>query len=209
MKKKVVLLSDSEIVSLGMSAIIGNMPDFVLVERTSSLELAQSAVIHNRAEMLIVEPHIIDYSTRNAVRGVLHNIPSTIGYSIVALMTHYVDRSVLKQFDGYIELSDGAEQIEEVLRQCISGDKPKDLAEPVVGTNAYAMNEDLSEREIEVLVAVAKGLQNKEIAETLNISVHTVMSHRKNIIAKTGIKSIAGLTVYALMNGLIEESAIK
>ena len=71
------------------------------------------------------------------------------------------------------------------------------------------MNEDLSEREIEVLVAVAKGLQNKEIAETLNISVHTVMSHRKNIIAKTGIKSIAGLTVYALMNGLIEESAIK
>ena len=202
MKKKVVLLSDSEIVSLGMSAIIGNMPDFVLVERTSSLELAQSAVIHNRAE-------IIDYSTRNAVRGVLHNIPSTIGYSLVALMTHYVDRSVLKQFDGYIELSDGAEQIEDVLRQCISGDKPKDLAEPVVGTNAYAMNEDLSEREIEVLVAVAKGLQNKEIAETLNISVHTVMSHRKNIIAKTGIKSIAGLTVYALMNGLIEESAIK
>ena len=100
-------------------------------------------------------------------------------------------------------------QIEDVLRQCISGDKPKDLAEPVVGTNVYAMNEDLSEREIEVLVAVAKGLQNKEIAETLNISVHTVMSHRKNIIAKTGIKSIAGLTVYALMNGLIEESAIK
>jgi DNA-binding CsgD family transcriptional regulator len=55
---------------------------------------------------------------------------------------------------------------------------------------------------------VARGKQNKEIADELNISPHTVISHRKNIVAKTGIKSVAGLTVYALMNGLIEENEI-
>lgn len=61
----------------------------------------------------------------------------------------------------------------------------------------------LSTREIEVLTEVARGLTNKEIAETLNISMNTVMSHRKNITAKLNIKTVSGLTFYALMNGLI------
>ena len=63
----------------------------------------------------------------------------------------------------------------------------------------------LSEREKEVLVCVANGMINKEIADRLNISVHTVVSHRKNITAKTGIKTIAGLAVYALLNNLLDQ----
>ena len=47
-----------------------------------------------------------------------------------------------------------------------------------------------------------------EIADMLNISIYTVISHRKNIVAKTGIKSVAGLTVYALINNLISESDV-
>lgn len=61
----------------------------------------------------------------------------------------------------------------------------------------------LSSRELEVLTEVARGLTNKEIADTLNISMNTVMSHRKNITAKLNIKTVSGLTFYALMNGLI------
>ena len=67
---------------------------------------------------------------------------------------------------------------------------------------------DLSKREIDVLVAVAKGLMNKEIADQMNISIHTVISHRKNITRKTGIKSVSGLTVYALLNNLIDETEV-
>ena len=62
----------------------------------------------------------------------------------------------------------------------------------------------LSAREKEVLVCVAKGMINKEIADHLNISIHTVISHRKNISQKTGIKTVAGMTVYALLNKLID-----
>jgi len=62
----------------------------------------------------------------------------------------------------------------------------------------------LSSREIEILAAVAQGLLNKEIAAKYNISIHTVISHRKNIARKTGIKTIAGLTAYAILNNLIE-----
>lgn len=61
----------------------------------------------------------------------------------------------------------------------------------------------LSAREKEVLVEVASGKTNKEIAEKLFISVNTVITHRKNITSKLGIRSVSGLSVYALMNGLI------
>lgn len=62
---------------------------------------------------------------------------------------------------------------------------------------------ELSEREIAILKKVALGYTNKEISEQLYISHHTVITHRKNITAKLGIKTIPGLTVYALINNLI------
>lgn len=64
-------------------------------------------------------------------------------------------------------------------------------------------NSQLSEREIEILKFVALGFTNKEIGDRLFISAHTVITHRKNITAKLGIKTIAGLTVYAVLNGII------
>ena len=68
---------------------------------------------------------------------------------------------------------------------------------------------ELSAREKEILVAVAKGMLNKEIADLYNISIYTVISHRKNITRKTGIKTVAGLTVYALLNNLIDMNTIE
>ena len=67
---------------------------------------------------------------------------------------------------------------------------------------------ELSIREIEVLILITKGLINKEIADKLHISLTTVISHRKNITEKLGIKSVSGLTVYAVMNGYIEADRI-
>jgi regulator of cell morphogenesis and NO signaling len=66
---------------------------------------------------------------------------------------------------------------------------------------------ELSAREREVLVLVARGMMNKEIADSLNISMHTVITHRKNITAKLGIKTIPGLTVYAILNGIITDAS--
>lgn len=67
----------------------------------------------------------------------------------------------------------------------------------------------LSNREVDVLKAVAIGLSNKEIAEKLFISINTVVTHRKNITDKLGIKTIAGLTVYALMNNFIKPAEVQ
>lgn len=62
---------------------------------------------------------------------------------------------------------------------------------------------ELSQREKEVLCKVAAGKTNKEIASDLFISVNTVITHRKNISEKLGIKSVSGLSLYAMMNGLL------
>ena len=78
---------------------------------------------------------------------------------------------------------------------------------PDIAPNATSEH-DLSAREIEVLVLITKGLINKEIADKLNISLTTVISHRKNITEKLGIKSVSGLTIYAVMHGYIEADRI-
>ena len=67
---------------------------------------------------------------------------------------------------------------------------------------------ELSASEIEVLVLITKGLINKEIADKLNIGLTTVITHRKNITEKLGIKSVSGLTIYAVMNGYVEADRI-
>ena len=74
--------------------------------------------------------------------------------------------------------------------------------------NSSWIQEGLSQREMEVLQLVACGFINKEIADKLYISLHTVISHRKNITRKLQIKTVAGLTIYALLNGLISSKNI-
>ncbi len=71
-----------------------------------------------------------------------------------------------------------------------------------------AENAELSEREKDILIALAQGLINKEIADRLCISTHTVISHRKNIVRKTGIKTVSGLTLYALFNNFVSKDEL-
>ena len=74
---------------------------------------------------------------------------------------------------------------------------------------ATSDNGELSSREKEILVCVAKGMLNKEIADKLCLSIYTVITHRKNITHKLGIKTVSGLTLYALLNGLIDMSSVQ
>ncbi len=78
------------------------------------------------------------------------------------------------------------------------------LATKAVSSKVYKEDSSaLSEREQDVVRQIALGGSNKEIAGTLFISVHTVMTHRKNITKKLGIKTVSGLTVYAILNKII------
>lgn len=76
-------------------------------------------------------------------------------------------------------------------------------------SSAGNSREELSDREKEILVSVACGLLNKEIADKHNISINTVITHRKNITRKIGIKTVPGLTAYAILNNLIDINEIE
>ena len=77
------------------------------------------------------------------------------------------------------------------------------------GCEDQERSKTLTDREIQVLRQIASGAINKEIADRLSISFNTVLTHRKNITAKTGIKTVSGLTFYAIINGYASPSDIE
>lgn len=113
--------------------------------------------------------------------------------ALVALVCHYVEPSLLTAFRAVLDISVAGNRLATLLADAVGGNE-KECEE----NESY----ELSERETEVLVLVARGLSSKEIADKLNISVHTVNTHRKNITHKTGIRSVAGLAVYAMLHNL-------
>lgn len=92
-----------------------------------------------------------------------------------------------------------------VLPPHISEKELEERLENILGTlKVPGRTVALTDRERQVLALAARGLINKEIADRLEISLNTVLTHRKNISAKLGIKSVAALSVYAMMNGLVD-----
>lgn len=98
--------------------------------------------------------------------------------------------------DHFISYSCSRKEVVDKLQQFFYSPKANELQEEDSHT--------LSDREKDVLKAVALGFSNKEIADQLFISINTVITHRKNITSKLGIKTISGLTVYALMHHIIK-----
>ncbi len=112
----------------------------------------------------------------------------------VAFVHDYVLNDQLNAFVATIEIGQEPSLIRSIFQKVIFDnreDRPKDKSS------------HLSEREINVLKLLIDGYSNKEVADKLSLSTHTVISHRKNISIKTGIKSLAGLTIYAILNNII------
>ena len=95
-------------------------------------------------------------------------------------------------------------RLEQLSRQ---NDVARNISGMVIGASQNA--DALSDREKEVIVSLVQGMSNKEIADHLFISVNTVITHRRNIARKLQIHSPAGLTIYAIINGLVDISSVK
>ena len=112
--------------------------------------------------------------------------------SVVALVYQYVEPQLLEAFRSVLDIREQGSHVAQRLRECCQSDR-----------ETVEESYELSDRETEVLLLVAQGCSSKEIADRLHISIHTVNTHRKNITYKTGIKSVAGLAVYAMLHNLI------
>lgn len=113
----------------------------------------------------------------------------------VAIVSSISQLSVVSAYNGYITVCSSVDEVSQAVLK----------ARNVGGAKTQQVDTSmLSLREKEILVEIARGLSNKEIADKLNIAVYTVNTHRRNICQKLDIHSAAGLTVFAMANGLLD-----
>ena len=117
----------------------------------------------------------------------------------IALISSVTNNNVLKEYDERFSICDDLDIIAAKLNGLLRGDEEEKDNE----------SDTLSQREKEIVTCVVKGMTNKAIADKLFLSIHTVITHRRNIAAKLQIHSAAGLTIYAIVNKLVELSEIK
>ena len=195
--RKVLLIIPSMVIARGLENVFSDLGEFEVVGILPDLSRNSETRLKNiDADVIILDPIVFDYTSRAVGRNVISEYSNA---SVVALQTTLMEEESLKQYDDVIGIYDDATTIIRKLRNALETrqDSPK------------VDGEELSSREKEILVCVAKGMLNKEIADLYSISIYTVIPHRKNIPRKTGIKTVAGLTVYALLNNLIDVNSFE
>ena len=193
---KIIIVEPSPMLSAGLAQYFDDIKQVSIVSQLDSLDRLEEKLVSYNPDILIINPLLIAFGTNEHFLKICRDFSNVIP---IALVSSYVDANVLKQFKEVIELNDSKQKVISKIFNLLSDNKlSQDKPESV----------ELSNRETDVLIALVKGLTNKEISDKLFISVHTVITHRKNIIRKTGIKSVSGLTVYALLNNLVDENDI-
>ena len=193
-KYRTIIIEPSQIIQEGIKLFLEKNPCFQVMACFSDIQSFENKFIKENFQVILCNPAIIQLYKPFNIRNLFANYPNVY---LIAILYQYVDAETLQTFDGILDIYDEGWKIPKKILKVIETIHPKN--------NPTTDNIELSDREKDILVALAKGLANKEIAEKLHISTHTVISHRKNIVRKTGIKTVSGLTLYALFNNLVSQ----
>lgn len=193
-KVKIVVAEPSRIIRLGITTILKQIntldidvyevADIGHIEQTMDSKLPDILIVNPSSLGCLVIPQIKKNHQESSVR-------------FVALHFSVTDEPMLSDFDEVLTLYDSTNQIEEKIIKLIDS------------SEVDRRRESLSPREKEVISYVVEGLTNKEIADKLSLSIHTVITHRRNISSKLNINSVAGLTIYAIVNKLVDLDEVK
>lgn len=191
---KIVIAENSLILKSGISAVLKRLSDYTLsINEVSNMDAFMMFSRLHRPEIAIINPMFLGgFSIATYKR----DNPDT---KVVALVSGYFDNKTLSDFDGSISIFDDLETINDTITAMLHIEEDEETIE----------TEQLSQREKEIIGCVVKGLTNKAIAEKLSISIHTVITHRRNISKKLQIHSSAGLAIYAIVNKIVELQDIK
>lgn len=195
---KILIAEPSVVIRSGLSVTLKRIPGYWIqpIELKSIENLDYVLELH-KPDMLVINPTFWGFVDISKIR--MYSAASKL--RIVALISSACSDSLLSKYDEIISVHDSVEQIKEKIEKLYDDpDTKEELPDE---------NEILSTREKEILILVVKGMTNKEIAQTLFLSTHTIITHRRNIVRKLEIHSTAGLTVYAIVNKLVELDDIK
>lgn len=191
----------SDIIRNGLAVLLKRMPG----NRISLVEIPDMARLHERLkaerpDLLLVNPAMLGCFTLDRLKEEC----GCASMKCVALLCSASVPALTKPYDEIVHLYDDELQIRHKLSHCFES-----AGEEGGDTPCTDEAQCLSSREKEIVICVVKGLTNKEIAEKLYLSTHTVITHRRNIARKLQIHSASGLTIYAIVNKLVELDDIK
>jgi len=188
MPASALIAEQSEIIRKGMVHLLEGSGLFAIIRETP----CQASLFENlkkyKPDVLFVNPALIDSGFQEKLKS-----NPEIKIRLAALVYSLFDENTLRHFDEVIQINDTRAKILRKLNNLLK-ERTREETQP---------DQSLTVREIDVLRLLVQGMSSKEISSALFISTHTVMTHRKNITQKLNIKSVAGLTVYAMLNGFI------
>ncbi len=192
----IIAVETSPLISEGLAGILNKSEIHCRLSVVGSLEEAELLQAKKKYEVVIINPLFFNNNTKlfHTIKGRFERV------KWVGLVYALYAPEIISMFDALITASDTPSSVT---------DKLNKLFDVENGTEQSTLQEILTSREIDVLKLLATGHANKEIADKLNISIHTVITHRKNISQKTGIKTVSGLTIYAVTQKLISIDTIK
>ena len=207
---KVMIVDDHPMVAEGIQSILESYDDIEVVGCLPNGRAAIDSVAQLAPDVILMDLNMPEIGGLSATEIVLEREPDT---RIVILSMHdnpeYISSALSHGALGYILKDVPTDEIKLAIDTVMAGSRylctgaqgslePKD-----------ATRESLTEREQTILLQLAQGKSNKEVAVTLDISVRTVETHRKNIKRKLGISSTAGLTRYAMEHGVLQGTGVR
>lgn len=185
----VVIISHSAILANGCAAMMTQAYRHKLSTRiVSPADDWLATLVQSKPDIVITDPLSLSPESLEELRA------ASPKHTIVAgVYTSALPSSVSSGFDTTISIFASLAAFESLIEK--AGQKSESADRESA--------EELTPREREIIIGVVRGLTNKEIAASLNVSVHTVMTHRRNISNKLQIHSPAGLTIYAIVKKLI------
>lgn len=192
---KVIVAETAPIILQGLTSCLKSLKEIRLnVIETDTKDSLFDIISSEEIDLLILNP---------TFGGLVH--PNTIRKSslnpeikIFAIEISKLNRATLSLFDDHLHVTDDITDITKKVNMALNH-----------ADSEIDEKENLSQREREIISYVVKGLTNQEIADKLFLSVHTVMTHRRNIARKLQIHSATGLTIYAIVNKIVDLSEIK
>lgn len=190
----IALFLPGHIISEGVKHYLGKLP----ADNFSIRELTENRLVEEVSRLcpsvLIADPILLGAADLEALRDETGGKMKILGVYSTALPIERVRR-----YDETISVYDSEEVILDTFRRCVMQKSEDDTPQ----------TPELSQREKDVVVGIVKGLSNKEIATEMNVSVNTVMTHRRNIVSKLQIHSPAGITIYAIVSKLVSLDEIQ
>ena len=192
----IVVAETSYLIQKGLCAVLKSLGDNHVIHKMDKAEGLFESLNTLKPNMLILNPDLFDGNYELIKNG----CAKLKACKLVIVSNKNKDEGKFDE-DAFLHYEDRQSKI----LDCLEGVK-KDLER---NKKVEKSDEPISAREKNILKHIALGLTNKEIADKLFISIHTVVTHRKNITQKLGIKSVSGLTVYAILNNLITMDEVK